>query len=65
MIMTLAEIITREVKDPMTCLHVLMRMKYEPSTCQYVARSDDGEILMAVATELLADHCISEESARL
>lgn len=63
--MTLAEIITREVKDPIASLNILMRMKYEPNTCQYVARSDDGEIIMAVATELLADHCISEESARL
>ena len=53
--MTLAEIITHEIKDPVTSLYILMRMKYEPNTCQYVARSDDGEILMAVADELIAE----------
>ena len=53
--MTLAEIITREIKDPIVSLNILMRMKYEPNTCQYVARSDDGEILMTVADELLTE----------
>ena len=53
--MTLAEIITREVKDPIVSLNILMRMKYEPSTCQYVARSDDGEILMTVSDELIIE----------
>lgn len=53
--MTLAEIITREVKDPVASLNILMRMKYEPSTCQYVARSDNGDILMAVSDELLTE----------
>lgn len=53
--MTLAEIITREVKDPIASLNILMRMKYEPNTCQYVARSDNGDILMAVADELLTE----------
>ena len=53
--MTLAEIITREVKDPIVSLYILVRMKYEPITCQYVARSDDGEILMVVADELLTE----------
>lgn len=63
--MTLAEIITREVKDPIVSLNVLMHMKYEPSTCQYVASSDDGEILMTISDELLTDPCSSEESAKL
>lgn len=53
--MTLAEIITHEVKDPVASLNILVRMKYEPNTCQYVARSDDGEILMTVAAELLTE----------
>ena len=53
--MTLAEIITREVKDPVASLNILMQMKYEPSTCQYVARSDDGEILIAVSDELITE----------
>lgn len=53
--MTLAEIILHEIKDPKASLYILMRMKYEPDTCQYVARSDDGEILMAVADELLTE----------
>lgn len=53
--MMLAEIVSHEIKDSVTCLHVLMRMKYEPSTCQYIARSDDGEILMTVAAELLIE----------
>ena len=53
--MTLAEIITREIKDPIASLNILMRLQYEPSTCQYVARSDDGEILMAVSAELLTE----------
>ena len=53
--MTLAEIITREVKDPVASLNILMQMKYEPSTCQYVARSDNGDILMAVADELITE----------
>lgn len=53
--MTLAEIIAREVKDPIVSLNILMRMKYEPSTCQYVARSDDGEILMTVSDELIIE----------
>lgn len=51
--MTLAEIVLHEIKDPITSLNILMRMKYEPSTCQYVARSDTGDILMAVSDELL------------
>lgn len=63
--MTLAEIITHEVKDPIVSLNILMRMKYEPSTCQYVARSDNGEILMAVADELITDPGFSEKSAKL
>lgn len=53
--MTLAEIITREIKDPIASLNILMRMSYEPSTCQYIARSDDGEILMTVAAELITE----------
>ena len=53
--MTLAEIILHEVKNPIESLNILMRIKYEPSTCQYIARSDDGEILMAVADELIAE----------
>lgn len=53
--MTLAEIVTHEIKDPIASLYILVRMKYEPSTCQYVARSDDGEILMAVSAELLIE----------
>ena len=51
--MTLAEIVSYEVKDPVVSLHILMRIKYEPSTCQYIARSDDGEILMAISDEVL------------
>ena len=53
--MTLAEIITHEIKDPIVSFHILMRMKYDPNTCQYIARSDNGEILMTVSDELLAE----------
>lgn len=53
--MTLAEIISYEVKDPVVSLNILVRMKYEPSTCQYVARSDDGDILMAISDELITE----------
>jgi hypothetical protein len=53
--MTLVEIVTHEVKDPIVSFHILMRMKYDSNTCQYIARSDNGDILMTVADELITE----------